>query len=151
MEKLCQWLEIPWNDSLLESTINGKQWWNEKNTLPISGFSSSIAAQRFEDFIPAFDRFRLEALVGFKSRVWGYSQSWWRRSTLTQLMAAPLILLPFRLESLSIDASIAAVTPRPSLKNRLSIKIPSIVRGRKLLLKAWFFCLRRGTQEVELL
>lgn len=151
MGKLCQWLGIRWDDALLNSTINGKQWWNEKNTLPISGFSSSIAAQRFEDFIPAFDRFRIGMLVGFKSRVWGYNQSWWRKSRLAQLLAMPLILLPFKLERLSISAKIEATTPNLSLKGRVFTKISSLIWGRKLLLKAWVVCLRRGDQEVEIL
>ena len=30
MKKVCDWLNLEWNNSLLESTIHGKKWWNEK-------------------------------------------------------------------------------------------------------------------------
>jgi len=151
MEKLSRWLDIPWDESLLASTINGKQWWNEKNTLKISGFSTSIAAQRFEEFIPNFDRFRLEMLLGFKNRVWGYGQGKWKHGRLAQLLAMPLILLPLKLEILSIGASISATAPRPSLVSRISTTVSALYEGRKLLLRAWLHCLRRGSREVKLL
>ena len=151
MKKLSDWLEIPWDDSLLASTINGKQWWNEKNTISISGFSPAVAAQRFEEFIPAFDRIKLDILLGFKSRVWGYSKRGWTRSRFAQFLALPLILLPFRLERISITASINAAANRPSFAQRTTKTLSALFQGRKVILRAWHHCQRRGPKEVRLL
>ena len=51
LKKVCSWLELPWNDSLLKSTWNGLQWWNEKNTKQVSGFSKKIVGQKYEKYI----------------------------------------------------------------------------------------------------
>ena len=147
MEKLIEWLDIPWDESLLASTINGKQWWNEKNTIPISGFSATIAAQRFEEFIPAIDRFRLNVLFGFKSRVWDYGYS---RTRLAQFLALPMIIFPFRLERISIATSNNQAEGL-SFPQRAKKTLSAYLQGRRLVLRAWLHCQRRGPKEVRIL
>ena len=39
MKNICHWLHLPWNKALLQSTIHGKQWWNQKVSAQISGFN----------------------------------------------------------------------------------------------------------------
>ena len=47
LSELCSWLELPWDESLLKSTVNGKKWWNLKGSIQVSGFSKNIASQSF--------------------------------------------------------------------------------------------------------
>ena len=40
MQALADWIGIPWNESLLQSTLNGKKWWNDKKGIQVNGFNN---------------------------------------------------------------------------------------------------------------
>ena len=101
MRHICHWLDLPWNKVLLESTINGKKWWNEKQSLQISGFNTSISSQSFEEYLPKLDSLRLEILLGSKCTSWGYKIPWWSENPIVKLLVLTLLLAPFRMELLA--------------------------------------------------
>lgn len=102
LKKVCSWLELPWNDSLLKSTWNGLQWWNEKNTKQVSGFSKKIVGQKYEKYISDFDRFRLSILMSDKLIAWNYKIPSWYSSIIGKIAVLPLLLFPLKMEFISV-------------------------------------------------
>lgn len=70
--KICDFINIPWNDSLMESTFDGLKWWNGKNSERINGFNKKIVERKHEDLFDNFDRERLQALLYRKYDAWEY-------------------------------------------------------------------------------
>ncbi len=79
---VAAWFGLRWDNALLESTFNGKKWWNEKNTMQVSGFNPAIVSQRFEEVLPRFDRWRLTKALRFRLVGLGYQEQ--RSSALAQ-------------------------------------------------------------------
>ena len=48
MTRLCTWLSLDWNTSLLSSTIHGKLWWGNGN-IPRNGFRTDWPKYTFEE------------------------------------------------------------------------------------------------------
>lgn len=72
LEKICKFINIPWNDSLMESTFDGLKWWNGKNSDRINGFNIKVINRKHEDLFTDFDRERLKALLFRKYKTWEY-------------------------------------------------------------------------------
>lgn len=102
MEKVCAWLGLEWSDCLLESTFDGKQWWNVKNSPQISGFSQVTLAKKHDNLITPLDRFRLLCLLRDKYRVWQYGPPAWTSSRFIRGLNCLLLLWPFRAERILI-------------------------------------------------
>ena len=102
LEKVCEWLGLPWDDSLLKSTWNGMKWWNEKNTKQVSGFSKKIVDQTYDEYISVFDKFRLSIFLEDKMRVWNYQLKNWHSSIFAKIILFPLIIFPFKVEFIAI-------------------------------------------------
>lgn len=98
MRHICHWLELPWDKVLLESTINGMKWWNEKQSMQISGFNTSISSQSFEEYLPMLDSIRLEILLGSKCTSWGYKIPWRNENPIIKLLILPFLFVPFKME-----------------------------------------------------
>lgn len=156
MRKVCDWLDLPWDDTLLKSTINGKQWWNEKRSTRVSGFSPAIASQSFDEYLTGFDRFRLGVLLGRKCASWDYPVSRWCRNPIVRVMILPLLMIPFKMELLvrpSVRACVQGGTG--SLGRRVQRCLRSLavwfVKGRLEVARAWFLVVSGRDHEVELL
>ena len=67
----------------------------------MSGFSSSIASQSFDEYLTSFDRIRLHVLLSKKCSFWNYRVPWWSKNVLVKLIIFPLIFLPFKMEFMS--------------------------------------------------
>jgi len=102
LEKVCSWLDLSWNDSLMKSTWNGIQWWNEKNAKQVSGFSNKIVNQKFEFYLSSFDKFRLEILLSSKISTWNYESKKWVKTFFAKILVLPLLLFPFKMEFLAV-------------------------------------------------
>ena len=156
MRKICEWLDLPWDDSLLESTINGKQWWNGKHSAQVSGFNPSIAAQTFEEYLPSFDRFRLGILLGRKCSAWEYPVHRWSQNLLARVLILPFLMLPFKMElmifpSLTEYLRTGEGTFLKRIQNWLRGLGAWLVKGRVELLKAWLILVSGRHSEVQLL
>lgn len=98
MEKLCEWLDLPWDESLMKSTFNGKDWWGDGSSLQVNGFSENIVAKRHAQQLPQIDVLRLNVLLASKSEQWGYQIPDADRGALRKLLILPLLLVPFSME-----------------------------------------------------
>lgn len=71
LRTLCEWLDLRWDESLLSSTFNGKQWWNVNKTIEVSGFNSETTAVQLSQE----DRNRLSWLVSHLYDAWEYPRN----------------------------------------------------------------------------
>jgi len=156
MKNICHWLDLPWNEVLLESTINGKQWWNEKGGIQISGFNTAITSQTFEDYLSKFDSLRLYIMHGRKCSAWGYETPWWSNSFFSKLLVFPLFIVPFKIELMTWSSMMTSIrhSKGPLTKRAwllLRVIIGGFGLGRIGLFRAWLFTIRGHQTEVELL
>ena len=139
LQKICRWLGIPWDDVLLKSTFDGKQWWNVKGGPRISGFSNKTMAKQHGSYITGFDRFRFNILLAEKYRIWNYSYAPWHLNIVTRIFVLPLLFIPFKMELLSMESM--------NSKDR----IWQTLRARKILIAAWLKLFQRQRLEPQLL
>lgn len=72
-KSLARWLNISWSKTMLESTFNGKKWWNRKESIRVNGF-----IQNAEQLIKnksgwRIDEVRIKSLARNQINNWGYS------------------------------------------------------------------------------
>ena len=137
LEKICGWLDLPWDDSLLHSTITGMQWWNENNTLAVSGFSTAISSRSYAEYIPAFDRFRLNVLMASIYLRWGYDLHPLYRGIAVRLIMLPLLMLPFKMEIVSMSSIKTSRSGVRGFIQRLAAAGRGYYLGKKFLLRVW--------------
>ncbi len=67
-ESLCDFFDIPWDDSLLSVTVNGV----EGNFGDTSGFDTSPVYRKYEVYNNPFDYYRMELILSDVFAPWGY-------------------------------------------------------------------------------
>src|SRR5262249_39558764 len=87
MGNLARWLGIPWNETLMRSTWDGKIAWNRPESRSEEGAPQSSAQSDF-------DHFRLRMLCRSRARAVGYRSA--PATFVSRLLLAPLLLLPWR-------------------------------------------------------
>ena len=100
--KLCQWLNIPWNDELLKPTYNGKTWWNRPESAKVTGFSKIPLARKHGDIINNFDRYRLEIILSKLKKKMGYSYVEWNPNSMKKAILFMSYLIPLKIEFISM-------------------------------------------------
>ena len=99
LERLCDWLDLPWDDALLCSTFDGKPWhWPDGSRTP-GGPQRRTLAKTHDDVISGFDHVRLRLLLADKYRAWDYRLPRWCRSAALAWLSIALWLVPFRMEA----------------------------------------------------
>lgn len=73
LERLCERLEIPFDESMLKATFLGKEVGFISNEEKIKGFDLKPVYNMFEKYINSLDRLRLDILFREKNRAYGYS------------------------------------------------------------------------------
>jgi hypothetical protein len=63
LTRICQWLNIEWNDCLLQSTFENKIWHNRPENIRQSGIGLKIISQKHNEVMSYLDRFRLQILA----------------------------------------------------------------------------------------
>ena len=116
LKKICNWIKIPWSETLLDSTINGKMWWNDKGAdLQISGFNMAFATENFDKYLYSFDRFRLNALFIDKFSSWDYKVTFWDKAFITKILYFVIIIFPIKMELMLFSSMIKVLS---KVKNR---------------------------------
>jgi hypothetical protein len=151
MRRVCDWLQLDWHDSLLESTFNGLLWWNWPKTPRVNGFNKGIVSRNYDEYIPKFDLFRMNVLFARKCEAWGYPVAGWHRSLIAKLLVLLSLAIPLRMEFKSMSSMKAASPPGRSALVRMLLTLKMYVDGRLMLLKAWFRSFRKYGDEVEVL
>ena len=98
MQAICRFLGIPWSDCLLESTFDGKKWWNRPESTRVSGFGGGITQQKHKQYLTGFDKIRLLCFAFPKLKTWDYPRPWYIRFIPFRILIAFLSLLPFKME-----------------------------------------------------
>lgn len=146
MQKICDWLGLPWNDILLKSTFNGIQWWNVIDSPQISGFSKVTVSKKHREYISLFDEFRLNVLFVPKYKAWAYPFPRWYCSIFIRLIALPLLLFPLRMELLWWRRS-----PSKWSFRDIHAALLAIIRVRRILFRAWKMIFKLQREEIELI
>jgi len=156
MKNICNWIDLPWSNVLLESTIHGKKWWNEKQSIQVSGFNTAFTSQNFDEYLSQLDRIRLSVLLSRKCASWNYSVPWWSSNIIAKLLVFPLLLIPFRMELMVWSKIIVEILKeRTPLAKKVWLCLRTlsggIVLGRLALINAWLITLVSNPKEVQLL
>lgn len=72
LNKICNWINIEWSDTLLESTFLGVKWGNMAGTERVSGFNQVIPNKTHSDICSELDRARLAWVFGPLYKKWCY-------------------------------------------------------------------------------
>ncbi len=91
-------MDLPWQDSLLESTFDGRPWAQvSTDGTVVVGFRGRITEPP-DKLYDALDRLRIKLLLADKYRAWKYPLPGWAGSWLLTGLAFLLWPLPFRME-----------------------------------------------------
>ena len=148
LEKIIQWLGIGWEDSLLESTFNGKKWWNMKNTEQVSGFNKVIISKNHGGFYYKLDNYRFKVLYSKRFKLWGYHSNR-EISKLERFLLLPLLFIPFKMEVIDWRKNIST-RGLGGLKHAIFDWLHRTKR-RNYLIAAWKYSLTDEVREVPLL
>lgn len=72
MRSTIAWLDLPWHDCLLNSTFDGKIWWNRPESPKQSGFGGRMLGRNIQRRLSALDRFRVATIARPQSQRWNY-------------------------------------------------------------------------------
>ena len=147
LKKLIQWIGVDWSNSLLESTYNGKKWWNVKDSQKLNGFNKTIISDNYRNVYSKFDLYRLKVLYAKRFIVWGYPNR--NISRLERFLSLPLLFIPFRMELIDFKKNVSSQGLR-GIKYEFFCWFDRI-RRRSYLLAAWRYSFSKETKEVELL
>lgn len=95
MKEISEWLEIKWNNCLLESTINGLKYWGSNlSKKPFSGFSKTHhQSKQWKEVFSLLDCYTFAFLFTHHT-----NQYYFNRSSIRQLIGYLLVFKPTKLE-----------------------------------------------------
>lgn len=96
LRKLCEFLEIYWDDCLLQSTFDGKLWHNLPDTIRQTGIDKATILQKHNHLLNQFDKLRIKYLSKPYDKFYGYPR---QRYSIFLIFLMPILLwLPFKME-----------------------------------------------------
>lgn len=72
LSELCRKWEIPWSETLMETTRYGQKCEYDNGHKKVQDFDLGPVYNNYEEYFSAFDRFRLTLLFSFRQRRYGY-------------------------------------------------------------------------------
>lgn len=72
LDRICREWEIPWSDSLMETTMCGKTTSYDNGNRQIQGFDLEPVYNQYEEYFSEFDRFRITLICGPWQKKYGY-------------------------------------------------------------------------------
>lgn len=73
LEKIIKWIDVPWDDSLLQSTFLGKKWYFSQSEIHMKPFNTeTISSKRYTHLFSPFDRYRIAICFRKLYDAWGY-------------------------------------------------------------------------------
>jgi hypothetical protein len=133
MQEVCRWLDLPWDETLMKSTVSGLEWWGDSGSLQVQGFSEKVVARRHDGQLSPLDVLRLKVLLAPKNSVWGYACADADRSLVRKLMILPLLVVPF-IEEIKFLQLERKTKLRFAQRNTLVERLP-----KPIVLFLWFF------------
>lgn len=148
LKKMIQWIDIEWSDSLLESTFNGKKWWNIKESERLCGFNKTIVSKNYNNLYYKFDLYRLKVLYTKRFALWNYNSDR-NISKFERYILLPLLFFPFKMEMIDLKENVFSQGLR-GIKYGFFCWLDRI-RKRSYLISAWKYSFSKETREVQLL
>ncbi|AZL16072.1 sulfotransferase [Rickettsiales endosymbiont of Stachyamoeba lipophora] len=62
LDSICTWLNLRWEDCLMDSTFNNHKWWNRKESIRINGANTLTIQQNHSEFLNEYDKQRLQSI-----------------------------------------------------------------------------------------
>ena len=103
MKKICIFLDISWNETLLKSTFNNKVWWNYSNSPTVSGFNKSIVNNRKYKILSNFNAKVLSSLFANMNKIFKYEDKLKKYNLFLAIFL--MIIIPFRFEILGFRSA----------------------------------------------
>lgn len=98
MRALARWLDLPWSETLLQSTFDGREWWNRPERPAATGFNPELTTAGVSEQAGC-DRLRVRWLTRRRLRAWGYLPSSgmanWIRELTDDALAVLTLPLPW--------------------------------------------------------
>jgi hypothetical protein len=131
MRRLSRWLDIPYDECLVQSTWNGRPWVVMVRGVATAG-TNPASARRRQKNLTALDRLLVRALMQENFIAWGYeSRGVTLRGVVLALMNLRLLVLPLKIELVNV-----AVVYRAQLVPGMRAQgIPFALRGALFLLQ----------------
>lgn len=95
---ICQWLNIQWNDCLLQSTFDNKTWHNRVESVKQTGIGLQVISQKHNEVLSYFDKYRLQILAMPILMHLGYRKKLPFLYKMKKLILPFLLLFPFKME-----------------------------------------------------
>ncbi len=132
LERLCDWLDIPWHEVLMQSTFAGRTWHWTTGGRTLSGFQQDTISDRHSAIVGPLDRLRLRFFLADKCAAWGYPLPGAYHWPPLRLLAFVLWLLPFRMETL-LWTRLPDQRPLPGPL----AKLRSYLKLRRVIVRDW--------------
>lgn len=98
LQRICTWLAIEWNDSLMTSTFNGIEHIDPSIGNDYKGFQTyTISRKKFECY-SWIDMVRLKFLYSHLYTNWNYQHPFYYRVPLFKKLVLKLMIFPFKIE-----------------------------------------------------
>ncbi len=72
LDRICREWEIPWSDSLMETTTGGKKCFYDNGDKQVHDFDLGPVYNQYEEYFSEFDRFRITLICAPWQRKYGY-------------------------------------------------------------------------------
>lgn len=95
---ICLWLNIPWNDCLLQSTFDNKLWNNRPESVKQTGIGLKVISQKHTEVMSYFDKLRLRTLAMPILLHLGYRNKPSLLSKIIWIFLPLFLVLPFKME-----------------------------------------------------
>lgn len=156
--RIADWLKVNWDETLLQSTFDGRQWNNRPSSIRTTGFGETVLKQKFGSWLNDFDRWRLRQLARHEMIYYRYATADGFASATVRLWILPaLLMLPFKVEWACphpprayafrinelkriggiTDVDITSQTRVGAMLFAFLDSLSSAFRSRKTTLKAW--------------
>lgn len=98
LKNLCAWIQIGWDERLLQSTFNDILWHNRPESIQKTGFNNEIISQSFDEWLSSYDKKRLSILANHLLKHFQYPRQSIKKSE--YLLILLTIWLPFNMEKI---------------------------------------------------
>ncbi|WP_029541000.1 sulfotransferase [Selenomonas sp. AB3002] len=113
LEKCCEFLRLPWSDTLLSTTVNGDPSGIVDGT---DGFDTAPVYREHLEVFSRLDYYRMELLNGEDWCLWGYKHQYYDGRKFTKEELKHLFAIPWKLESVKMEG-------RPDWPDEAKIKV----------------------------
>lgn len=131
LRKLCEEIGLQWSDTLLETTLGGKESTYVANGQKTTGFDLKPVYYPYEEYFNSFDKFRLDMVFSEKNKAYQYSYIENQADIASICDIGALFDLPFKNERvIRFDDDMQRLNYRKELK-RLCLQMIFIQKNKE--------------------